>query len=1822
MNSKTLAVPGKLIPTKHDFFISQGKVEVAAIRDGEKPRKLAPVMLPETDDLMQRVFGNFEDIVSVDLEDGSHEWLTVEELSKRTVRSRSGESDDSDVVQVGTMLDSVTTRGGGMGIKFLERLGFSDNLKAQVIKRLKEAFKKKYKSDFKAELKDAAKEVLGAAAARLICEIVEFSLVPTEGLFELSLDNPQTWITDDAKPCKTPSPGKEPMLLLIHGTASSTDGAFAGLAEQERIERWRELAGHKDYAGLWAFNHKTLTRSPLYNVNMLLTSLPVGAKLHVVSHSRGGLVGELLCVEPNSITEQDRELFETLGGKFDLPLFYDKSEFETYTKLLRKKRPKVERFVRVACPALGTTLASGRLEKYISGFSNAIRYALKGAAVGLTMGMSFPAAAFALKLERTVEVLDTCATALSSQKGDPSVLPGLAAMMPTSPLVKFLNRRSRESKADLTVIAADVKSKGSAGFFAEIRNKIGDLFYLEEHDLVVPTRSMYGGIPRQRGARFYLSEGAQAHHLRYFRNEDTFHALLTGLRGESFKYKPIESDQLDDKSWFESLKFAFRDEESHDNRPVVFLLPGIMGSELSVNGNRLWLDIGELTLQSGFVKRLAINTKNVKATGVLSDYYRDLAVHLSKSHRVIVFPFDWRKSIADSGEKLADSVASVARSTTAPVRFIAHSMGGLVVRSMMTHSAWSEVKDRKGCRIVMLGTPNHGSYSALKALLGKGGLLSSIDLLALGDPQHNRTTILKTLHNFPGLLELMPPTETLEHRWNLIFKRNSEVIGISKPQLSKARKFWKSIEDAVDPNTMVYVAGRGRHTPESYDAKESGRVEIITTTQGDGTVPWKRGKLEGVPTYHTRVDHGSLPKNKSAFDGYTDLLIEGRTSHREVVFKEEPRFWFRDGLSQPMPKDSPLLFPTRETLEATIMGVQSFGKAVAQPYSKVNVRVVHADLRYSEYPVMLGHYEQAPLESTEHALDSLLNGKLSKERALRLYPGPVGTFRYFSHEQKDKGSQNSGFVIGLGKYGHVTTSQLTYSVRQAVLHYCLQQEPAGDTVGKLGLSVVAIASMEGGVGLKDSIESILVGVQQANRALSGQNGNLQLLTHLEILELYDGRAIQATHHLNRLCSDARLAKDFKAEPRLQSVVGGGGRTQMGGDGDLTGWQRMDIANQPVDEDTSKLTYKILDNSARSQEIKLELEDRFINLYLQRTSANPRWDQELSQTLFELLIPTSLKEFADDGRHLLLLLNNYSARFPWELLVDGMSEEREPLSVKAKMVRQLTTPNDRDRPLNSLSKSALIVGDPPSELRALPGAQREATKVASALAAQGFEAECLIQPAGEVVVSKLLSKPYRIIHLSGHGIYQLREGKKPRSGMVLGGGLLLTPAILAQLRTCPELVFINCCHLGKIDQTEAHFPSLAANIATEMIEAGAKAVVAAGWAVEDQCAELFGLTFYRTMLAGESFGEAVLRARQAVYNAFPQFNTWGAYQAYGDPEYSLNPNKRRSGNSTDWNYVAPGEVVADLKNLCEKAKVSFLKDFEKLPTEMAAIVHRIPGEWKGEPDFNADVVVELGRTYSQLVHPLFGTEGREKDEALSAALAYYEVAEKSSSLTIDDISIKLRLELLLLVHSRKPDFNAMMSIIEKRQTLVPFSDNSKSNSRVGGAAMTALTVSPLSRTRVNQLLKIMLENYREAFRDEPQDSYFQDYYHLPILCKEWSLPDGALLDLPVQGDNFFAVWAGARRRLLRWLGNGSPAQGYQDVKEGFQKSWHRGASPFQFKAILELMDFLVAMRFHFIDEQAKKKKRKTKTKRETPPKDRIYLNLIDLRDVVIGAVTGE
>lgn len=132
-----------------------------------------------------------------------------------------------------------------------------------------------------------------------------------------------------------------------------------------------------------------------------------------------------------------------------------------------------------------------------------------------------------------------------------------------------------------------------------------------------------------------------------------------------------------------------------------------------------------------------------------------------------------------------------------------------------------------------------------------------------------------------------------------------------------------------------------------------------------------------------------------------------------------------------------------------------------------------------------------------------------------------------------------------------------------------------------------------------------------------------------------------------------------------------------------------------------------------------------------------------------------------------------------------------------------------------------------------------------------------------------------------------------------------------MEVVPEIVFLSCCHLGSVNNPHSQPNKLAYSLSRKLIEMGVRCVVAAGWAVNDDAACTFASTFFDELTGGETFGEAIFAARKAAFNQHPGSNTWGAYQAYGDPGYRLQANAAYHRTRKTHPFVAVDELLATI-----------------------------------------------------------------------------------------------------------------------------------------------------------------------------------------------------------------------------------------------------------------------------------------------------------------------
>ena len=760
----------------------------------------------------------------------------------------------------------------------------------------------------------------------------------------------------------------------------------------------------------------------------------------------------------------------TRQGDFDAADKYDRDRLSQLSELLARKKFKVQRFARAASPARGTLLASENIDQFLS----VITYL-----VGL---IPF------LKASPLYEIVKRITLETVKRRWEPGMLPGIEAMIPTSPLVRLLNAASDDTPAALGVIAGDIQG---GNWLKRFGTFVSDraIYDNRDNDLVVNTDSMFRGLARQ-GARYVFDQGSDVSHFNYFANERTRARVSRWLTA-------ADVDTLSD---FRKLEEALvepkpmkrgGDSRSATSRAAVVVVPDLMGSDLYAGSTRVWLNFQALS-DGGFVK-LADLGSGVQTKSVLSEQYQGLSDSLSTTHEVIPFAYDWRQSTATSAEGLAVVVQGLLKQPSRTVRIVAHGVGGLVVAQMARRRAdvWGEFAKRNGTRVVLLGTPHAGTYEAVELLLGTHPVAQQLAML---DPKNGLRGVIEILQGFPGILELLPkdaPAFTTRQGWRPFagVRRGAEAPDAAL--LKEARAVATARErDPLALDVVCNVAGTAPRTVSGVEPQE-GVVVLKLTTEGDGRVTHQSAEVKNLATWYADAAHGELVSDPRTLDAIQELLETGASKQLPSAPPSASRGGA--GVRQTVPEH--VLYPTERDLRVGV-----FGTAARRAYERnaearggFRVSVVHGDLSFARFPIVVGHYEGDTIIGAEAVIDRLFDGALTTRYSLGLYPGPLGTHAVVVREptplQKALQLPPGAVVVGLGRWGELTAGQIANIIRRGAIEYVLQLDNyrRGQRVSRdareVGLSVLLIGATASNLSTEDSVAAILRGIAQANLEL-------------------------------------------------------------------------------------------------------------------------------------------------------------------------------------------------------------------------------------------------------------------------------------------------------------------------------------------------------------------------------------------------------------------------------------------------------------------------------------------------------------------------------------------------------------------------------------------------------------------------------------------------------------------------------------------------------------------------------------------------------------------
>jgi pimeloyl-ACP methyl ester carboxylesterase len=308
---------------------------------------------------------------------------------------------------------------------------------------------------------------------------------------------------------------------------------------------------------------------------------------------------------------------------------------------------------------------------------------------------------------------------------------------------------------------------------------------------------------------------------------------------------------------------------------TIVLLPGILGSELWEPHEHIWLDVWSII--KGDFDQLQVNPdgssrKPITAPAVLKRYYGEMTTSLHGIGKLLVFPFDWRLDIAAAAQQLKHSLDATA-APNEPVFFVAHSMGGLVVRSLFAQYPAEHARTKL---FIMMGTPNLGSYEIPALYFGLNDVMK---LVAFADQQHYMPDLLQFAKYFTGTYQMLPFFTNVPAAQCLYDTATYGPLNAPADRFDRAKTFQSDVSDALDSRCR-YIAGAGEPTKNGIrDWNNLSSLDGYTmTTAGDGTVPHALGIIDGITAYFVHEKHSNLPSNQDVIQAVLDLLATGDTT--------------------------------------------------------------------------------------------------------------------------------------------------------------------------------------------------------------------------------------------------------------------------------------------------------------------------------------------------------------------------------------------------------------------------------------------------------------------------------------------------------------------------------------------------------------------------------------------------------------------------------------------------------------------------------------------------------------------------------------------------------------------------------------------------------------------------------------------------------------------------------------------------------------------------------------------------------------------------------
>lgn len=291
---------------------------------------------------------------------------------------------------------------------------------------------------------------------------------------------------------------------------------------------------------------------------------------------------------------------------------------------------------------------------------------------------------------------------------------------------------------------------------------------------------------------------------------------------------------------------------NRDDLPPIIVIPGYMGSTLrDLDSGRkrwggmalLWTDYRTMRVEPdrGHPGQKA---PRLRAERAIWPMYPGLVRRLRRGgRRVLVFPWDWRRSLRDVAAVFETYVNE--RCDGRPIDLVGHSLGGLI------GALWAAGAGRDRLRrCVTIALPVGGAEKAITVLRDGDDHFARFNL------RTSKEMMRELAWDCPSIYEALPPRE---HVW----RRESwpADLGVRADMLTAARGVRAGIDTALSalaargPETVLVIAGAGEKT-DTWTLDNAGQLARGAIADGDGWLRAESVKLPGLETWVFRRGKG------------------------------------------------------------------------------------------------------------------------------------------------------------------------------------------------------------------------------------------------------------------------------------------------------------------------------------------------------------------------------------------------------------------------------------------------------------------------------------------------------------------------------------------------------------------------------------------------------------------------------------------------------------------------------------------------------------------------------------------------------------------------------------------------------------------------------------------------------------------------------------------------------------------------------------------------------------------------------------------------------